>query len=50
MTPYLQLIALLEMSLTCAVILIILSQKMSSKEIPLAIRLLAVLLLVNLFF
>ena len=50
MTPYLQLIALLEMSLTCAVVLIILSQKMSSKEIPLAIRLLAVLLLVNLFF
>ena len=50
MTPYLQLIALLEMSLTCAVVLIILSQKISSKEIPLAIRLLAVLLLVNLFF
>ena len=50
MTPYLQLIALLEMSLTCAVVLIILSQKMSSKEIPFAIRLLAVLLLVNLFF
>ena len=50
MTPYLQLIALLEMSLTCAVVLIVLSQKMSSKEIPFAIRLLAVLLLVNLFF
>ncbi|QWE31366.1 hypothetical protein [Polynucleobacter sp. Adler-ghost] len=50
MTSYLQLIALLEMSLTCAVVLIILSQKMSSKEIPFAIRLLAVLLLVNLFF
>ena len=50
MTPYLQLIALLEMSLTCAVILIILSQKLSSKEIPFAIRLFTVLLLVNLFF
>ena len=50
MTPYLQLIALLEMSLTCAVVLIILSQKLSSKEIPFVIRVLAVLLLVNLFF
>jgi len=50
MTPYLQLIALLEMSLTCAVVLIILFQKLFSKEIPFAIRLLAVLLLVNLFF
>ena len=50
MTPYLQLIALLEMSFTCAVVLIILSQKLSSKEIPFAIRLLTFLLLVNLFF
>jgi hypothetical protein len=50
MTPYLQLIALLEMSLTCAVVLIMLSQKLSSKEIPFVIRMLAVLLLVNLFF
>jgi hypothetical protein len=50
MTPYLQHIALLEMSLTCAVVLIILSQKLSSKEIPFAIRVLAVLLLGNLFF
>jgi hypothetical protein len=50
MTPYLQLIALLEMSLTCAVVLMILLQKLSSKEIPFAIRLLAVLFLVNLFF
>jgi len=50
MTPYLQLIALLEMSLTCTVALIILSQKFSSKEIPFVIRLLAVLLLGNLFF
>ena len=50
MNPYLQLIALLEMSLTCAIVLTILSQKLSSKEIPFAIRALAVLLLVNLFF
>lgn len=50
MTPYLQLIALLEMSLTCAVVLITLSQKLSSKEIPLVIRMLAALFLANLFF
>jgi hypothetical protein len=50
MTPHLQLIALLEMSLTCAVVLIILSQKLSLREAPFAIRLLAVLVLVNLFF
>jgi len=50
MTPYLQLIALLEMSLTCAVVLIILSQKLSSREIPFVVRLVAVALLVNLFF
>lgn len=50
MTPYLQIIALLEMSLTCAVVLIILLQKVSSIEIPFAIRLVAVLLLGNLFF
>lgn len=50
MTSYLQHIALLEMSLTCAVVLIILSQKLCSKEIPFAIRILAVLLLANLFF
>ena len=50
MPPYLQLIALLEMSLTCGVVLIILSQKLSSKEIPFVIRLLAAVLLVNLFF
>ena len=50
MIPYLQLIALLEMSLTCAVVLIILSQKLSSKEIPFVIRLLVAVLLVNLFF
>ena len=49
-TPYLQLIALLEMSLTCAVVLVILAQKLSSIEIPLSVRLLAVLVLGNLFF
>lgn len=50
MTPYLQIIALLEMSLTCAVVLIILLQKVSSIEIPSVMRLVAVLLLGNLFF
>ena len=50
MTPYLQIIALLEMSLTCAVVLIILLQKVSSIEIPSVIGLAAVLLLGNLFF
>jgi hypothetical protein len=50
MTPYLQLIALLEMSLTCAVVLIILSQKLASREIPFVVRLVAAALLVNLFF
>lgn len=49
-TPYLQLIALLEMSLTCAVVLVILAQKLSSIDIPFSVRLLAVLLLGNLFF
>ena len=50
MTSYMQLIALLEMSLTCAMVLIILLQKLSSIEIPLVIRVALVLLLVNLFF
>lgn len=50
MAPYLQIIALLEMSLTCAVVLTILMQKISSTEIPFAIRLVVVLLLGNLFF
>lgn len=50
MTPYLQIIALLEISLTCSVVLMILLQKISSIEIPFAIRSLVVLLLVNLFF
>ena len=47
---YLQPIALLEMSLTCSVILITILQKLSSKEIPFAIRLVLLLLLANLFF
>ena len=47
---YLQSIALLEMSLTCAVLLIVFFQKLSSKEIPFAIRLVLLLLLANLFF
>ncbi|MBU3576018.1 hypothetical protein [Polynucleobacter sp. UK-Mo-2m-Kol15] len=50
MTPYLQIIALLEMSLTCSIVLMMLLQKISSIEIPFAIRLLIVLLLLNLFF
>ncbi|OYY21738.1 MAG: hypothetical protein B7Y05_06135 [Polynucleobacter sp. 24-46-87] len=50
MVSYLQIIALLEMSLTCAVVLIILLQKVSKTEIPFAIRLVAVFLLGNLLF
>ncbi|MEY4496216.1 MAG: hypothetical protein RL744_1280 [Pseudomonadota bacterium] len=50
MASYLQIIALLEMSITCAVVLMILLQKVSSIEIPFVIRLAAVLLLGNLFF
>ncbi|MEY3225141.1 MAG: hypothetical protein RL565_1331 [Pseudomonadota bacterium] len=47
---YLQPIALLEMSLTCVVVLIALLQKLSSKEIPFAVRIVLALLLTNLFF
>ena len=50
MPSYLQLIALLEMSLTCAVVLLILLQKLSSKEIPFVVRVALALLLGNLFF
>ena len=50
MNPYLQTIALLEMSLTCAVVLIVLLQKLSSIEIPIFARLALVPLLGNLFF
>jgi len=50
MTSYLQLFALLEMSLTCAVVIIMLLQKLSSIEMPLVVRLASALLLGNLFF
>lgn len=50
MAAYLQTIALIEMSLTCAVVLTLLLQKLSSTEIPFSIRLLIVLFLANLFF
>ncbi len=49
-TSYLQWIALIEMSITCAVVLAILIQKISSVEISLSARLLTVFLLANLFF
>jgi hypothetical protein len=50
MTSYLQLIALLEMSLTCAVVLIVVLQKFSSVEIPFLGRIALALLFGNLFF
>lgn len=50
MAAYLQTIALIEMSLTCAVVLTLLLQKLSSTEIPFSIRLLIVIFLANLFF
>lgn len=50
MAAYLQTIALIEMSLTCAVVLTLILQKLSSTEIPFSIRLLIVLSLANLFF
>jgi hypothetical protein len=50
MAPYLQLIALLEMSLICAVLLIIILQKLSSVEIPFLGRIALALILGNLFF
>jgi hypothetical protein len=50
MTQYLQLIALLEMSLTCAVVLIVVLQKFSSVEIPFLGRIALALLFGNLFF
>lgn len=50
MAAYLQTIALIEMSLTCAVVLTLILQKLSSTEIPFSIRLLIVLFLANLFF
>lgn len=50
MASYLQHIALFEMSLTCAVVLIMLLQKLTSIELPLVVRLALALLLANLFF
>lgn len=50
MNSYLQSIALIEMSITCAVILIWLMQKGLKVEIPLTIRILLLLILGNLFF
>ena len=50
MNAYMQTIALVEMSITCAVILIWCFQKLSQIEIPLAARLALLLLLGNLFF
>ena len=50
MNSYLQIIALIEISLTCAVVLTILLQKISSIEIRIFTRLTLVLLLGNLFF
>ena len=50
MNQYMQLIALLEMSLTCAVVLIIFLQKLFQIELPFVARIAIVLLLGNLFF
>jgi hypothetical protein len=49
-TPYLQTIALLEISISCAVLFIIILQKLLSKEIPFALRFALVLLLGNFLF
>lgn len=50
MNQYMQLIALLEMSLTCAVVLTILLQKGLQIEIPFIVRVVLVLFLGNVFF
>jgi len=50
MNQYMQWIALLEMSLTCAVVLTIILQKGLQTEIPLIVRLVLVLFLGNVFF
>lgn len=50
MTPYLQTIALIEVSLTCAIFITIVLQKIFTKEMPFAIRVALALLLGNLFF
>jgi hypothetical protein len=50
MNAYLQSIALIEMSISCAVVLVWLVQKVSKTEMPVAIRLALLLILGNLFF
>lgn len=50
MNQYLQHIALVEMSITCAVILIYFLQKAFKASLPLIVRIVLVLLLANLFF
>lgn len=50
MNQYIQLIALLEMSITCGVVLIILLQKLFQMEFPFAARVALVLFLGNIFF
>ncbi len=50
MNQYMQLIALLEMSITCAVVLIILLQKIFQIDFPVVARVAVFLLLGNIFF
>ena len=50
MNQYMQIIALLEMSITCAIVLSILLQKVLQVEMPLLIRLVIVLFFGNAFF
>jgi hypothetical protein len=50
MSQYMQQIALIEMSITCAVALIYLAQRFSRISFPLVVRIVLLLLLANLFF
>jgi hypothetical protein len=50
MNQYLQLIALLEMSITCAVVITILLQKFSKMPLPFTTRIRVVVFLANVFF
>ncbi|QWE17206.1 hypothetical protein [Polynucleobacter sp. AP-Nino-20-G2] len=50
MTSYLQLIALIEMAITCSAVLIWATQKIFQIDIPLAVRIALLVLLGNLFF
>jgi hypothetical protein len=50
MNQYIQLIALLEMSITCAVVLTMLLQKVSQIEIPLTVRIGLIIFITNVFF